>query len=418
MNLLLTLFFFFRPVMFINLGWKIVGLNINEFFAVFATAVLIAAYVLNLIFTKQLNISVVDFFIAFFIIWCLFIYVLYIDRASIKDSVKFALPFFTYVVMKNIVKSKKQYVKLLYIMILGYSIPVISSAYLIFRGRGLDKVLYWTGLHRFQGVYENPHNMAHCMTFLVIIICIYAVICTVDDNLKPMSKRKVTLFIFSVLSILALYCLYKSFVRTCFIGLLIFVYYYLFRINKKALIIITVIISIVGVMSAALLYTIFYDMVDAVEGKTSAERFGSGRPFIWMHNLQEFSNFSLDRKLAGAGIGNRRTIHSVNPGDDVWNSHNDLLEVLMQTGIIGFILYIFMQYFLFKKIRRLEGREKYIFLALFFAVFFMNCISNSYIIRFGLAQMYYVVLSYIELPIHQDPSSEEYRVNPELEMKA
>jgi O-antigen ligase len=218
---------------------------------------------------------------------------------------------------------------------------------------------------------------------------------------------------------LALYCLYNSFVRTCFLGLAVFVYYYLFRINKKALIIITVAVGIIGVMSAAVLYTIFFDMVDAAEGKTSAERFGSGRPYIWMHNLTEFSNFSLDRKLAGAGIGNRRNIHSSSLGDDVWNSHNDLLEVLMQTGIIGFIIFIMMQFFMFQKIRRLEGREKYIFLALFFAVFFMNCVSNSYIVRFGLGQMYYIVLSYIELPIHEQQQTDmQIEEAHALDMKA
>jgi multisubunit Na+/H+ antiporter MnhG subunit len=419
MNLLLTLFFFFRPVMFVDLGWKIVGLNITEFFAVVASAILIAAYVLNLIFTKQINVSVVDFFIVFFIIWCLFVYVLYIDKADIKDSAKFALPFFTYIVMKNIVKNRQQYTRLLYIMILGYAIPVFSSAFLIVQGKGLDRVMYWTGLHRFQGVYVNPHNMAHCMTFLLMIICIYAVICTVDPKLKPMSKRKLTVVFFTVLSMLALYCLYNSFVRTCFLGLAVFVYYYLFRINKKALIIITVAVGIIGVMSAAVLYTIFFDMVDAAEGKTSAERFGSGRPYIWMHNLTEFSNFSLDRKLAGAGIGNRRNIHSSSLGDDVWNSHNDLLEVLMQTGIIGFIIFIMMQFFMFQKIRRLEGREKYIFLALFFAVFFMNCVSNSYIVRFGLGQMYYIVLSYIELPIHEQQQTDmQIEEAHALDMKA
>lgn len=401
MSLLLSLFFFLRPVMFIDIGWKIIGLNITEFFAVIATIIIIAAYVLNLIFTKQLNISIVDFFIMFFIVWCFFVYVLYIDKSNIKDAVKFTLPFFTYIVMKNIIKNKQQYTKLLYIMILGYTIPIVASSYLILQGKGLDRVMYWTGLHRFQGVYVNPHNMAHCMTFLLMLLCIYAVLCSIDPKLKSLSQRKFTLILFSFLSVLAVYCLYKSYVRTCFFGLLIFVYYYLFRVNKKALIIITVIIAILGAMSAALLYTIFYDMIDAADGKTSVERFGSGRPFIWAHNLSEFSKFTLDRKLAGAGIGNRRNIHSNNFGDDVWNSHNDFLEVLMQTGIIGFIIFVFMQYFMFCRIRRLEGKEKYIFLALFFAVVFMNFVSNSYITRFGLGQMYYVVLSYIELPIHQ-----------------
>lgn len=407
MNLLLILFFFFRPIMFIDVGWKIFGLNITEFFAVLATGIIVVAFVLHLIFSKQVNISVVDFFVCFFIIWCLFVYVLYIDRSSVKDAAKFTLPFFTYLVMKNVISNRQQYTKLLYIMILGYSIPVLGSAFLIVQGKGLDRVMYWTGLHRFQGIYVNPHNLAHCMTFLLMVICIYAVICAIDPKLKRISQRKATLIFFSALSVIALYCLYKSYVRTCFLGLLVFVYYFLFRINKKLLMALTLFLGILGMLFAALLYTIFFDMIDAAKGKVDAERFGSGRPYIWKHNLTEFSKFPLDRQLAGAGIGNRRTIHSSNVGDDVWNSHNDFLEVLMQTGIVGFIIFILMQFFMLQKIRRLEGKEKYVFLALFLAVAFMNFVSNSYIVRFGLGQMYYVVLAYIELPVHQQRFTQE-----------
>ncbi|OEU67304.1 MAG: hypothetical protein BA863_13005 [Desulfovibrio sp. S3730MH75] len=401
MTFLLSLFFFLRPIMFIDIGWLIFGLNITEFFAVFATFILIGAFVLRVVISKKLNISVIDFFIMFFIVWCFFIFVLYIDKSNIKDVAKFTIPFFTYIVMKNVITQRKQYTRLVLLMIYGFFIPVCASAVLISQGLGLDKVLYWTGLHRYQGVYVNPHNLGHCMAFLLMLMVIYTIVCSMDPTIKPLRQRKTLFLFFLVLGTLALYCLYKSYVRTSLIGMFIFVYYYLFKKNKRLLIVLTGILGILGMVFAAILYTIFFDMVDSAKGRDKAENFGSGRPYIWKHNLNEFSKLPLDGMLAGVGVGNRRTHESKSVGGgDVWNSHNDFLEVMMQTGIVGLLIYLGMQICIFRKIRQLEGKEKYVFLALFLAVNFMNFVSNSYITRFGLGQIYYAVLAYIELPIY------------------
>jgi len=205
-----------------------------------------------------------------------------------------------------------------------------------------------------------------------------------------------------MLSVFALYCLYKSYVRTCFFGVLIFVYYYLFRVNKRLLALLSAIMGVVLILSAAVLYTIFFDMVDSAKNPDKSQ-FGSGRPVIWMHNVEEFVSQPLDGILAGVGVGNINShIRSRREQvGDMLNSHNDFLDVLTQTGIIGFFLFIAFQFSLFLKIRMLEGRERYIFLALFLTVTFMNFVSNSYVTRFGLGQMFYAVLAYIELPEHK-----------------
>ncbi len=400
MTFLLSLFFFFRPIMFIDIGWLIFGLNVTEFFAVFATFILIGAFILRVVVAKKLNISVVDFFIMFFIVWCLFIYVLYIDKSNIKDTAKFTLPFFTYIVMKNVITERRQYTRLILLMIYGFFIPVSMSAFLVLQGKGVDRVLYWNDLRRFLGVYVNSHNFGHCMAFVIMLMVIYTVVCSKDASVKPLRQRKMLFLFFIVLGTLAAYCLYKSYVRTALIGLMIFVYYYLFKKNKKLLLVLTGILAVLGVIFATVLYTIFFDMVDSASGRAKAESFGSGRPRIWMHNLEEFSNLSLDRQLAGVGEGNRRGIGVSSSREDVWNSHNDFLEVMMQTGIVGLLIYLGMQLCILRKIRQLKDKERYVFLALFIAVNFMNFVSNSYITRFGLGQLFYAVLSYIELPIY------------------
>ncbi len=392
--------------MFIDIGWLVFGLNVNEVFAILATGVLIIAFILHIISAKRLNVSVVDFFLFSFIMWVFFIYVLYIDRSNFKDAAKFVLPFITYFVLKNVIRDTRQYSKLIKVMLIGYAVPILGSTLLIVQGKSLYTVLFWNNLARFKGVYTNCHDLGHCMAMFLMLIVIYAVICSSDIKLVPLRKQRLFVVLLAMLSVFAFYCLYKSYVRTCFFGFVFFLYYYLFKVNKKILVILTGVMCLVGVLSAAVLYTIFYDMVDSASGKDSAESFGSGRPYIWKHNITEFSEQRIDGILAGVGVGNTWS-HTKKKKDVVGgmlNSHNDFLDVMMQTGVVGILLFLAFQFSIYWKIRSLEGKVRFVFLALFFAVNFMNFASNSYVTRFGLGQIFYAVLSYIELPDHREES--------------
>ena len=99
----------------------------------------------------------------------------------------------------------------------------------------------------------------------------------------------------------------------------------------------------------------------------------------------------FDEWLAGVGIGHRTHFEA----NDVWNSHNDFLEVMIQTGIIGFVIFMVIQLLFLRQILRMRGQEKYLFLALFVAVSAMNFMSNSYVARFSVGQIYYMLMSYV-----------------------
>jgi O-antigen ligase len=386
-----------------DIGWLVFGLNVTEVFAIFATGILIVAFILRAIVTKRLNISYVDFFLFSFVFWVFFIYLLYIDRSHIKDAAKFVLPFITYFVLKNVIMDVRSYARYLKMMLVGFALPILASTYLIVQGKGLYTVLFWNNLARYCGVYTNPHNLGHCMALYLMSLILYGVICSEYDELVPILKQRL-FFIFScTISVFAFYCLYKSYVRTCFLGFLFFVYFYLFRVNKRLLALLSMFIGIVAILSAAVLYTIFFDMVDGAKGRDK-NQFGSGRPAIWMHNVEEFASQPLDGILAGVGVGNINSHIKARKREqvgDMLNSHNDYLDVLAQTGVIGLFLFLALQFCLLQKIRLLRGKERYIFLGLFLTVCFMNFVSNSYVSRFGLGQMFYAVLAYIELPEHK-----------------
>jgi O-antigen ligase len=285
--------------------------------------------------------------------------------------------------------------------LLGFVIPLLWNFVTILQGKGLGMEIYWTGLKRYSGVYSNIHTMGHNMGLLVMVVSIYYVL-TTDVLGKALKTSYKILLLLMVL--IALYCLYKSQTRTVYVGLAVFMVVWLFYYNKKMLVglILFSVIGLIGVSSKV--ETIFFDVKEALEGQRDIERAGSGRPFIWMHNLEIFMDVGVEKKLAGVGIGNTKSAAGADRGtvDEgvgvVWNSHNDYLGVLMETGVVGFVIQLVIYLLIFQKIRKLSPKEKSVFLGLFCAIVAMNLLSNSYISRFGLAQMFFMILVYIELP--------------------
>jgi O-antigen ligase len=83
-------------------------------------------------------------------------------------------------------------------------------------------------------------------------------------------------------------------------------------------------------------------------------------------------------------------------GDET-HGHNDWLEMLTQTGLIGFALFVALQILLFRAILRLDRKERFVFLAMLVAVNVMMFFSNSYAWRIQVSHLYYIILAYVEL---------------------
>lgn len=141
---------------------------------------------------------------------------------------------------------------------------------------------------------------------------------------------------------------------------------------------------------------------------------------MWRQFMSEFSNYPMDKQIAGIGIGNGTELWRT----DIWGSaddsdanrlgvtHNDFLEVLVQTGYVGLALFLLLQVIVFRSILRLPKPRRGVFIAAFIAVAAMNMGSASYITRFGLAQMYYLMLAYIELPRRRNEREEQAMLSP------
>ena len=388
---LVNIFYLVRPMMFVESPFTIGGLNFFEFITIMFSLMLVGIAIKNTVDGNKRTLSGIEIAMILFMIWCTAILILYYENTSVKTYIKWILPLVTYMVLKRTINSHEQYIKLIYVLIIGYLIPIIWNFIVIVQGKGLGLVIYWTGLERYEGIYHGVHTMAHNMGFFIMLIALYYVLTKESTTIKISAFKYIILFI---LVLLALYCIYKSGTRTVYVGLLVFFIAWLFKYNKKLLVLFSIMSVVTILLAAPILKTLFFDVVEAVEGERNIEKAGSGRPYIWKHNLTIYSELGIDRKIAGIGIGTATTMLK----DSVWNSHNDYLEALMQTGAIGFLLQLAMYFLIYKKIKKIKTKEAGVYEAIFIAVVVMNMLSNSYISRFGLAQLLFMVLVYIELP--------------------
>lgn len=413
-SLLLNLMYFFRPIMSMYVDITVFGLGFADLATMFFTLCLIVlAIISSSASSRAQSISVTEKWMLLFILWATVVSLYQYEVVDFKTYVKGMLPLVTYMVMKRAISDKQQYTRLLMFMVAGFSVPVLISAFKTMRGLGLHTEIYWTGLQRYHGAYARVHDLAHNMALLIIVLTILYFI-TNGGIVKQGKKIKFTrLFIVICLTLMALYNMYSAQVRTVYIGIVLFGMIVLFLRSKKGL----VVYIAAGVFAVAIfsstIYTIFFDVIDAVEGKRSSASAGSGRFDIWSHNWDVYSGLPVPDKILGLGIGNKLgTADPVRSGQElVYDSHNDWLTVFMATGPLGLILMLGVYWSLYARIRQLSGGEKAVYLAFFITVVVMNMASNSYINRFPLAQTFYMLMVYLELNVVHKAANNTVRHN-------
>jgi len=393
--ILLKFFAFLRPILSTDTGAR-------ESAAILFSGIIIAAFAMRAATHKNLNLSVTDLVIGAFVFWCVAIYVIYIDKSHINVLAKFVIPLLTYVVVKSVIPSREQYLKMLWLLILGFSIPVFSSALLILLGGGVENISYWTGMPRHEGIYNGSHDMGHNSAFLLMAIWLYLLLLKEKRTLVR-DLSVVTKAILVLLVLTATYLLYQSHVRTTIVGLSVFGTVLLAMYYKRPLLIFVAAAILVSsfMLSENIQKRFFPEGVWAEKATDfDVSNYGSSRPLIWSKQIKAFLGVPVDQQLAGIGIGNNLGEETGRADDYILNkdTHNDFFRVMLHTGIVGLLLFVGLQLAILSRILRLDSGVKYAFLAIFAAVTVMNLVSNSYITRFGLAQMFYFLMAYVELP--------------------
>jgi O-antigen ligase len=366
--------------------------------AILLFVILVASFLFTSATRKTLNLSAIDIVIAAFALWCVMSYVIYYESSSFREVAKLLIPLASYSIAKTLIKEPAEYRAMLAWIIVGFSVPVILSVLLMLTGKGVDYVSFWTGVPRWQGAYTGAHSMGHSVAlFLFVLVIYYRLRHLATDAADRGSQRKLVGAVVTVLGALAVYCLYMSQVRSAILGVMVFSVVYLFFQNRRLLIVGSALLAMVAVATTPYWVPALLPEVAIMQsGRADAVEVGSGRPLYWRHNLELFANRPLDQQLAGAGIGNRaETMHASR--DQALDSHNDWLDLLLQTGAVGVALFVLLQLLILRAIRRMTGPERYLFLSLFLAVNAMMFVSNSYVWRIQVGHLYYIILAYIEI---------------------
>ena len=115
------------------------GLSIFELAAIFLALMLFATLIYKMALKEKFYFSSIDMLILLFTLWCVAIYVAYPGDADINDVAKLIIPLWTFTVAKNVIKSRSQFLNLILIILIGFSIPLMLSSALIITGNGLDR---------------------------------------------------------------------------------------------------------------------------------------------------------------------------------------------------------------------------------------------------------------------------------------
>ena len=399
--LLLKLFALLRPVLLLEFEQTIFGFGLFDLAAMAFLGVLFLSILVTMVVHKRFEWSTIDLLMFMYVLWCISAAFIYPDHTDFKDLLKWITPFLTWFAAKNVLNDRHDYLNVILLLMVGLGISIVVSSLFIFLGieGALDKEIWATKQRIYEGAFADSHYLGQATTLFFFLAVIYTTLIKIKPNDHRYSLDGIKKSLFLIVTVAALHCMYYASVRTAMVGLAIFFGVYLYHINRKLLFLGVLSFLFIGIIYAASFEVIFYDIVQYSRGERALEKLGSGRPFIWLHNITEFSKVSLDRQMAGVGIGNKVPVHTVSylVSDNFWPSHNDFLAVLIHTGIVGFLIFALLQFALLKKTLSLHGKEKYVFTALLLSVLAMTFATGSYVSYYGLAQIYYLAMSYIEI---------------------
>lgn len=401
---LVQLFYFVRPVMFYYVDARFFGLGVFEILTILMVGVLFCAFLLSS-WNSRRGLDRLDVAMMLFVAWCGIVTVFQWESSDLKASIKWMLPFVMYLLLRRMVRTEKEFLRYLRNLVLGFAIIVSVNAVAILQGKGLYSVNYYTGFERYQGVFKDLHSMAHTIGFAIMLVFIYSGLQRAWRGPGAWRKQKVIMAACALITGLAVFSLFKSNVRTVMLGLVVFFGVLVWLRNRRWFVVYAGGLVAVWLLSGYV-QTVFWDATQGKGVGSAVEMAGSGRPFIWAHNLRMFADLPFDQQITGLGVGNEI---GVMPANGVitseyrlraWESHNDYLSALMELGVVGFALVVWIYYLLFQHARSAPAPVRPYYLALLVAVIAMNFLSNSYLNRFGLGQLFVMVMIGLDIARH------------------
>jgi hypothetical protein len=370
---IIFLFALLRPVT-LMMRQNIIGLSLLEIAAIILSYMLLISFFLAI---QKLPIDILTFLILFF---CSYVLQSFLWGSELKNIMMTILPFVVYFSVRMYIKSLQQVNILLMILATGYSILIFFSFVLILMGFSVGKYEIASEVYRYKGVFLNIHTFSY---FLLIFSFLYAHILTNQKNLNTYVKTGLL-----IVFIVSVFCLYKTYTRTAYIGFIIFWTIFLLGRSRKYF--------IIFLISLIFSVTIFHGHVEKIFWKTPEKSWNaasSGRLFLWSHNYSMFLESDLLTKLVGAGLGSKTSGNTViGKRNEIWSSHSNFLGLLMGLGIIGLTLYLSIIFIIIFDViaSKVPRQGKFLLLGILASVTVMNAISNAFVFRIECSQLFWL----------------------------
>ena len=307
------LFLFFtltRPISIIDMG--------IPFFRDFYAIVFGYIFLLYILITaSKVTIDRTGFLILLFIIFCGMSFAW--GTHQFRDFSKLTLPFVFFFYTRTCILEKDKIDSFFKFYIIGFFIPLILSTICIVLGLNIQAVEFLSKVPRHSGVYNGAHTLAYQMSFFSFVFCYNLFL---SDN----KNRNIKIFCW-IMFIFTVFCLFKSYTRTAYIGFVLFWGIFFFGNNRKYFYILAMILVIIGTLFSYQLSNIFLKQ----KGEADLNVASSGRIEIWEAYSSSFIDSSFPEKVLGKGIGWKV------PGTP--GAHNEFLQLLIENGLVGLFLY-------------------------------------------------------------------------------
>ena len=276
--------------------------------------------------------------------------------------------FVIYSISFLLIKQKKDFKKLLYVLIFSSIVPLAVAFWQYFVGKG--EVIFGEFFRRLHGTFFYPNNLAFFLVFIITILLL----------VLYKSKKIQTKCFYSTFLFCSFFVLLRTYTRGAWIGaLIIFLTFGFFKLRK---------VLLIGLLFLMLVSISVPLLQERIKDVVTLEPFSS---LVWRFRLWENTiPFFFEKPVLGHGLSSFQVLSrdvqglSILPAPE---AHNDYLKILIETGAVGLTIYIliYLKLLIFNLSVYFKSKDKYLkdisFLAILLLVTFLVMSFGDNILR-------------------------------------
>jgi Lipid A core - O-antigen ligase and related enzymes len=342
-----------------------VNLNLSSLFAMYCIFMVFIYVVLNKIYIKN---NIITAFIIFIVVGFISVILPYNYHLGIVELFKYISILAVYLIILYLNSKEENFDShITKAIILSSIVPLSVGLYQIIFKKGFSSGFSSEqGLNRVYGTFVHPNSYAFYLLIIVVTIFIY--------NQKYERNK-----FFYLLGAVALLELYFTYTRSAWLGMALIVVSYVFlsdiSFNKK------ISFGIFLIILSIPIYNLTYHRFANIFSGSMEESSLATRLYIWKGMFSVFK----ERPIIGYGIGSFKYYSNIVLNWRI-EAHNDYLRLLFETGVIGLLTYMSIQFKVLKNILKYKI-DGYKVVSILICTFYLLSLSDN-IIDMAVCQWY------------------------------